>query len=256
MWIILAVLAGIFSSFIIQLLSYSAPQNRDNSSAKKPSYNPPSSPQPSFKNTPKNKVFSQPLPVENNTQYKSQPEEIDPDFDFDFEEDFIPETSLIYQKDNINIKQKKEQINLNFEDNVPVENISQDEVIITEKNQEVLENINFSISETLEEESSKIEEKEEDMIYSPVEDIPSETFLKIREASLYSYQPGEKTEITPKRLNPTPPKTRSSNSPKSLDNKERKQVYDAPYRVISPASDNILPKDDEEFFDDDEDWDF
>jgi hypothetical protein len=87
---------------------------------------------------------------------------------------------------------------------------------------------------------------------SSVEDIPSPAWLKSREASLYSYQPKEKTEIKT-----TPDKVKSEpNIPKnSFPAKNADGIYDASYRVISPSQDQV--NQDEVYWDDeDEDWDF
>ncbi|WP_017295196.1 LapA family protein [Geminocystis herdmanii] len=278
LWMILAVLAGIVSSFMIQLLSSSSSNKNSNYSNYSPSESdnnpPPRKPKSSFKQQPDNQVYSPPLPVENNLKYNNPNEELDADFDFDFEEDLTPKKPLTdNQENNNNFQQSQDSFdsdfdfeedfsseNPPFEENLPLENVPEVKSIINEINQEVAPEINPIIPE----ESPQIEIKK---VINPNDNIPSETFLKPREASLYSYKPGEKTEISSK---PTNIKTSQKNDPKSSiaqrhfviepskpsENRYSGGVYDAPYRVISPGYDDTSPLENDEFFEDDEDWDF
>lgn len=279
LWMILAVLAGILSSFIIQLLSSSSSQKNSNYySPPESDNNPPPPPsqkqKSSFKKQPDNQVFSQPLPVENNLKYHNPDEELDSDFDFDFEEDSTPEKPLTYNQENRNNFEQSPDFldadfdfqedlpseNIPFQEDLPLESVPEVKPIVNEQNQEIPTKITPPIPEKLPEESVPLETKE--IINSNDDNIPSETFLKAREASLYSYKPGEKTEITPKS---TKIKTSQKNDEissiersKSSENRYSGGVYDAPYRVISPSDDydEQLSSEDDEFFDEDEDWDF
>lgn len=274
LWMILAVLAGIFSSFMIQLLSSSSSNKNSNysnySSSESDNNPPPTKPKSSFKQQPDNQVFSPPLPVENNFKYNNPNEELDTEFDF--EEDLTPEQPLSYhQEDRNNFQQSQDSFeddfdfeedfsseNPPFEENLPLENVPEVKPIINEPNQEVATEINPIIPEKLPEESPQIEIKK---VINPNDNIPSETFLKPREASLYSYKPGEKTEITSKSTKIKTSKKNNENvssieRSNLSENRYNDGVYDAPYRVISPSYDDTSPLENDEFFEDDEDWDF
>ncbi|MGI0482959.1 hypothetical protein ACN4EE_19515 [Geminocystis sp. CENA526] len=263
LWVIVAVLAGILSSLIIQILSSSSPQRKSDYSDNQKPYNPPPKPKSSFKQPSEDKVFSPPSAGVNPPKYNKPVEEIDEDFDFDFDEDSTPQIPLNNQyHDNFAEYEQPENYPEEAKDNIelkeeilPLEKPSEVEPIILDKNTYSEE----KIAENLEE---NIQQKEPiNPVINEQDNVPSETFLKAREASLYSYKPREKTEIKPKspkiKTPSSPPKNRSIEPSKSSDNRYREGgVYDAPYRVISPAYDDTSPVQDDEFFDDDEDWDF
>lgn len=270
LWMILAVVTGILSSCIIQLLSSSSSQKNSNYYTPESDNNPPPrKPKSRFQKQPDNQVFSQPLPLENNLNYDNYDEELETDFD----EEYISEKPLIYNQENKNNFEKSPNFidtdfdssedlsieNISFQEDSPSDKVAEVKEIINKENSEKSSEINPSIPEKLPEESPSIETKE---IINSQDNMPSETFLKPREASLYSYQPGEKTEITPKSINiKTSRKNDEANSiePSNFsDNRYNRGVYDAPYRLISPSyeDDEQLSSEDAEFFDEDEDWDF
>ncbi len=236
-WVILALFAGIFSSLIIQLLSNNpTPKTKSNQSFSSdnipnnfpPSapYNPPPVP-PSFANKPKTekKDFSKPSIYTKNTVLNNQFDESEGDFDFDA----IPE------------------------------NINEDKQILQKKNLINSEINNIDVNPLSEQESIPSTEIKSEREFTPslsedIEDIPLETILKPREASIYSYQSREKTEIKPKLSTPQGNKQKQP-SPNNPSKNDRGGIYDAPYRVIAPADDNN-EEIDRDFNDDDEDWDF
>lgn len=238
-WIILALFSGILSSLIIQVLSSNSmpktkpnqsfspnkniPDNPPNSPIYNPIYNPPSV-KSSFADKPiaeKQTFSAQPIYAKNSLQ-NNPPDELDKEFDFDD----IPENT--YENNQLLDKNNQPNFTINNIDiNPPLETESIPSIEIT--------------SET-------------EFTPSSLEDIPLEKILKPREASIYSYQSREKTDIKPKLSTPKLSKQKQS-LPNNRDNKFKGGIYDAPYRVISPADDNNQ-QDIDNNFDDDEDWDF
>ncbi|BAQ60677.1 hypothetical protein GM3708_1083 [Geminocystis sp. NIES-3708] len=223
-WIILALFAGILSSLIIQVLSNNSTETiKSNQSFSSnntpPSYNSPSV-QSSFKNKsqPEKKVFSSP-PIYQKSIVSNN---ISDDIDSDFEE--IPE--------NI------DEYNQNLEENITINNID--------------------INPPLEKESIANDDKEseKELTSSPSEDIALDRILKPREASIYSYQSREKTDIKPP-LSTSQPNRQKPSLPNKRVNNYQGGIYDAPYRVITPAyNDEKEEKINSNFDDEDEDWDF
>ncbi|MBL1210553.1 hypothetical protein [Geminocystis sp. GBBB08] len=225
LWLLFALFMGMLSSLIIQILSNNLiPKTKSNQSfsSNNISNNPPPSP-PSFTAKPiteKKAVYQPPMSNEN-IKKNNQFNEFDNDLDFDD----IPEN---IEKDNQILEEKKQ---VNYSNNIDLNTPLEKELITT---------------------PDIILEKE---LNTPVsEDIPLETFLKPREASIYSYQSGEKTEIKPK-SSTFKPNQKKQSSPKNPNQNYQERVYDAPYRIIAPASEN---KDKEIYndFDEDDDWDF
>jgi len=107
------------------------------------------------------------------------------------------------------------------------------EKIIVDKSQEIITDDNFN-------------DVDED------DNLPSESTTKPRQSSPYSYQTREKTEIIPQQTR----NKRVNNNQLNNDDK----IYTAPYRVITPATDEYsarypqdnYPRGNEE----DDDWDF
>lgn len=266
LWIIIFILGGIISSLIIQLLSNSSASDKP-SDIKQPSpssyQNPPASFPHQYPNNQKKKVatsaVSQPSPEERQEAYyhqvnieSSTPENM---------VDEIEHISYTITEDELytNEKQEEDDSDIFFDE----ENKQESETIIkndTEESETV-------IDEEIQESATIIEEDKEEIVtkkwvVSSEDDIPSESFLKTREASLYSFKPREKTEIIPKSSSSSKSSNASqkriSSSSSSSQNINRGGVYDATYRVISPPRDDRKDNDDYdgEFFDDDDDWDF
>jgi len=240
LWLVIAFFAGIVSSFLIQILTYSPSNKSTYSSNNNYSNSPPSPPQSpsSIKNKPVEQDFQE------KPEYKSfnQEKDINEDFDFDFEEELKPDNETIY---NPEVPENKEKITINEPEISPsLQEINK------EKTEETLQENTSSFSE--EELITEIPPEK----VNPVDNTPSATFTKPREASLYSYQPREKTEIIPKSIKQkSANSTTTENTPRSNSNKrEIEKVYDVPYRVISPSYDDVSIE--EEFFDEEEDWDF
>lgn len=241
-WIILALFAGILSSLIIQVLSNNPtvkiksnqsfspnkniPDNPPNPPIYNPIYNPPSVPS-SLTDKPiaEKQTFSAP-PIYNKNSLQNNPlDEFDKDFDFD---------------------------------DIP-ENIHENNQFLDKNNQPNLTINNTDINQPLETKSipsaDEITPETEFTTPSSLEDIPLEKILKPREASIYSYQSREKTDIKPKLSTPKLSKQTQS-LPNNRDNKFKGGIYDAPYRVISPADDDNQEDIYNNFEEEEEDWDF
>jgi uncharacterized integral membrane protein len=236
LWIICALFAGIFSSLMIQVLSnnptiiktksnQSFSNNNNNLSDNpppSPKYNPPLAQIPFVDKPQTEKKSFSPTPIYNKN---SVPDNVIDDFDKDFDFDDMPE------------------------------NINQDNQLLEEKNQPNLTTNNIDINPPLEIENIPSPEiiLEKELTPSSSEDIPLEKISKPREASIYSYQSKEKTDIKPQLSTPKSNQQKKS-LPNNRDNNNQGGVYDAPYRVISPANDSQ-----EDIYnnleDDDEDWD-
>jgi hypothetical protein len=233
-WLILSWLAGIISSLFVQFLS---PKPRQ-----KTNYNQSFSPPPPSNYPPSPPVQEKITPPKNNQRYTSSAQVTNQqysEYDFDFLDE--PQTSIDRDRQKeYNVQQpiKKQ----------PVTDLSQeqeDSLPLSDErgNEEKTENI--PVQKSSEETTAK----------SPVAEAPSEALLRTREASLYSYQPREKTEIKiPRQVEKTETNQRSINSTYSRRNDG---IYDAPYRVIPPSEESI-DEDNDDIYDDDEDddWDF
>lgn len=233
-WIILSLLAGIISSLFVQFLS-TKPRQKTN-------YNQSFSPPPPPSNYPPSPAVQEKItPPRNNQRYTSSAQVTNQqysEYDFDFLAE--PQTSIDRDRQReYNIQEpSREKPATKFS---PEE---QDRSFISD------EQINGEETENTPKKSSV-----EESAKSPVAEAPSEAWLKAREASLYSYQPREKTEIKiPKRIEKTETNQRSNDSSYS---RRADGIYDAPYRVIPPSSEPMYEDNDDIYYDDeDDDWDF
>jgi len=244
-WILVALLAGIISSLFINLLSSHPVGNNSKNQSFNPPYPPP--PQPSRK-----KEKYQPLEESNPI-----PETPTAKLNYRWEEDEVFEDL----PDNpVNAVEEIATTNPENEAGISAEDIVED---IKEEKRELEEIIEEEIElkeENLEDnqEIEQEEEKEEQLPISSEEKQPSVTendsspILKQREASPYSYQTREKTQIRPKTVKKA---QEQAKIPPSPPKRLYKGVYDAPYRVIAPSQ-NDVNNDDNDFYDDEEDWDF
>lgn len=226
MWILIALLAGIISSLIINFLSTNTIGKNERNQTFEPSYSsppPPPPPERKQKSIPEEKSMEETKTVPEKLEYQWQEDEI-------FED--LPDTPIHETLEEINTTSENEFISQ--ENSVPEEIESKPEKTISHQKSEDKENVIITQEE----------------IKTPNNDDFPPPLLKPREASPYSYQSGEKTQIRPTRVNPPPKekKEKSNPTPKRL----YQGIYDAPYRIIAPAQDNQ----DEEFFEDDEDWEF
>lgn len=208
-WVILFIGAGIFSSLIIQGLSNfnkvnSSPVNSPRESSSYSSNIPPSPPSPSSPpNSPnkKNVQFDEESPV--NPSYQE-------DFE-DFPEPLKEDNAIDNNKQDL-VQEKPTNI-----DEIPNDksnlNLNKDSFLEAEEMNDNIDN---------KEETTNKEEKKTN--------VP-------RKASLYSYQPKERTKIRP-------------------IVKPQNKIYDADYRVITPPHKNINSSKNQDEDDDNENWDF
>lgn len=231
-WIVLALLAGILSSLIIQLLSNNSTETIKYNQSFSDNNNTPNNPSPSYTSS----------PVQRSVKNKAQPEK----------KPFSPPP--IYQKSIVS-NNISDDIDLDFEETP--ENID-------EYNQNLEENItlnipinNIEINPLVEEESIANDDKEseKELTSSPSEDMALDRILKPREASIYSYQSREKTDIKPP-LSTSQPNQQKPPAPNKRVNNYKGGIYDAPYRVITPAYHEKEEEINNNFDDEDEDWDF
>ena len=294
-WIVLSLFAGIFSSFLIQFLSgnkrqasnykSSYPNSRSNSPYSPPPVNPPNIPSqreeiPQYNDNSRANNFNQEaindrersLRDPNRFDYVSQVQNpVNAEEEF-IEEDWIDEPL----EDNINDLEKEH---------------DRDQV----KQNTVAENNNQIDLEETDDLSEEVNQPEKTPVESsPINEPPAPSLLKSRQASLYSYQPKEKTKIETKpqpepqtepqnteeepdsnRAIPInlPPRRKKVNNSSSSRRQNRSRrtnssgVYDASYRVITPSrndrnrpdpryDDRNYQPDDDFDWDEDEDWDF
>jgi uncharacterized integral membrane protein len=135
--------------------------------------------------------------------------------------------------------------------NLPKKDIFKQPEYITQRDKELKEEIlqpvqsdKDKINENISD-SDLDEQNEENLIY------PEKLITKPRPAAPYAYQPKEKTEIFPQ--NHTTSKQEKSEKKREIT---ENNIYNAPYRVITPAnkrdSRSYQPDDN----DNDDDWDF
>lgn len=244
-WILLALFAGIISSLIINLLSRNPVSNNQRNQFPEAPYSPPPQPQARKQKS---------IPVEKSSQKMETPTE---KLNYQWEEDEVfedlPDNLVNFVAEEINPPPDNEFNNLN-EPNEPI--VSEE---TPEKKRESIEEIPNQNEEL--EELEELEEKQDINISQEtiqarkteeIEDV-SPNFLKTREASPYSYQTREKTQIRSKTAkNPQNEVKPTPSPPQRL----YQGVYDAPYRVIAPAQDEDNDNQDYYFEEDDEDWDF
>ncbi len=280
LWVLLALLAGIISSLLINLLTSNPVNNNQRNqsvNANIPYSPPPQSPPRQQKSPPVEKSHQERETATENLNYRWEEDEVFEDLpdnpvntvaQNNFMTDRMPVSPTILEKNLLNETTESTQI-----PSTPNQEIEDEEIaeIPLTPNQEIEdeeipdEEIKIKDEEIPDEEIKiediqDIEDKEElttfaQEIATPEREDYPPNLLKTREASPYSYQTREKTEIRPKntkskaKQNPSPP------TPKRL----YQGVYDAPYRVIAPAqdynSDYELDRDDD-FEENDEDWDF
>lgn len=221
--IFLFIFAGLISSLIIQFLSNISANRASN--VKEKNERSPISPPPNSEeyNLPKKDMFKQPEYI--NQRDKELKEEIE---------------------QNRYIKQpKKEMINQEYlADDFPH---YQEPKTEEEKILQPLQLDKDKIKEKNIPDSDLGEQNQENLIY------PEELITKPRSAAPYAYQPKEKTEIFP-------PNYTTSKQEKSEKKREiiEDNIYNAPYRVITPANqrDSRHYQPDDNDNDDDDDWDF
>ncbi|NCO76098.1 MAG: hypothetical protein GW795_14115 [Cyanobacteria bacterium] len=225
LWFILSLCAGILSSLIIQLLANNptTKQKYNQSFSSDNPYNyPPSTPEKPFINQPKPEP-EKPFINQPKSEPKLEEKPISP-----------PPINEVYDPD----------FDFDFE-----------EELITENNQEFLaENESINLEKEKKIETSISEEIPPEKQFIPVSSKPpSEAMIKTREASPYSYKPKEKTKIIP----PSESSIEINNSQiKISNNRNKKEIYDAPYRVISPAYDEKVDDNYDDLEEEEEDWDF
>ena len=235
-WIVLSLLAGIISSLVIQFLSNNFVRKNNYSQSYTPQSPTDYPPSPSVTETlprqEKRQTFSSP-PVASSS-INNMPSE---------------EDLNVFDDRKIKYTKQKQQTTTNFFDDEPPltspsknMNDSSFPQPDTQKVSKVVEQDTTTSDTNV---SFPTPQK------SPVQDIPSPAWLKSREASVYSYQPKEKTHIktTPDKFKSEPNQPKKSPPAKKADG-----IYDASYRVISPSQDQVNQNDNEDW--DDEDWDF
>ena len=253
-WILLSIFAGLISSLLIQLLS----NNSSNKSNSRSSYSPPAPqnyrPEPPAPIAAKPSLQKQPFNPATTSEYRaSYRQEFDEFADLDDRP--LPESEQYTRSTNIRNNNQNQEVTSftsqpsatrETEDLIPeqTKTDSEPEVKTPESNPTTPTN-NTIIAEE-----------------------PSEAWLKSRQASPYSYQPREKTEV--KIPSPPPPtikqtptnKQTSEETPEkrktSRTNSPRKKsgIYDAPYRVIAPRRNEPIKQNNEADWDEDDDWDF
>ena len=245
-WIIFSLLAGIISSLLVQFLSTNTRQkNKYNQSFSPPPPNYPPSPSVSEKVTPQTNSQRFTSPQVKDEGY------LDDDFDI-FEEQPMPpvgDRQIEYDRKQpvVESTSNHQQPITNFStEKQDVSTTSEREFVEVNK-QDHNQTKNREVENIPKEKFSPSTEKE------PVDEIPSEAWLKAREASLYSYQPKEKTEIK------TPSRKVENINNRSHDSTYRRSsdgIYDAPYRVIPPSRERSNKEDEVYWDDEDDDWDF
>lgn len=236
LWMLLALLAGIISSLLLNVLS----SNQTNYGQRNQSFNPPYSPPPPRKE-------------------KSNPagERIMEGLNYGEEEDEVFED---LPDNSVNKVTKTNAIT----EEIPVsetisEKNSTPETTFTTPSEEKKETpaISLTSNEEREDEEMEARENQENLSSFLQEMQPPETedsspnLWKTREACPYSYQTREKTDIRPKTAKSVAKQTPPSPKPKRV----YQGIYTAPYRVITPAQDYNGEQNDD-FEEDDEDWDF
>ena len=249
-WMILSLLAGIISSLLVQILSgnsrrqKSYPQSFAPPGSQNPS--PYSPPPPAQGKKERPSVSTSRLPVEDEfPEFEDLPDEVSQEYHPN------PPTEFSPQKENNSFVDRKKSESTEDEKGLTMAESS------SEANSKE-ENIKPVLEEN--EQPSKV-----------VAETPSPALLKSREASPYSHQPREKTEIktpiSPPLNSDSQPadKAKSTNVPLNRDG-----IYDAPYRILNSRQNrpkltdnpdksrqnrsNIRDEQDEYW--DDDDWDF
>lgn len=245
-WILIALFAGMISSLLINLLSNNPiPKTRKNQSLNSP-YSPPPQPSPQpIKAKPTISPNQNPPTEMKKPQYQWEEDDV-------FED--LPDTPIIDTSLPINNPPKNE---LTYPDTQIQQEFELQENIETDINK-IEEEIKSEEQKPID--NSPIEAEAESKTSIPEinkpseEDYPPENLLKPRQASPYSYQSREKTEINPKKIKKTPSQSEEKSPPQAK--RTYKGVYDAPYRVIAPAQTNNTPENYDDFDDFDDDWDF
>jgi hypothetical protein len=231
-WILGFTGAGIFSGLIICLLNGSftsnqAPQNKSQSYDNYYPRNPPNQP------------ISQ-INLNQETRQsgrdKSQPSnDYDPDNNYSYT-DYSHNREE--KKANLSNRSQIQNIQGNSEEKEPLDysqpKIGTNEILREDKTQIIPENTNQNIDEDQEE-----------------SEINLAKILKPRQASLYSYQSRERTDIKSKSRSRSKSEAPSKPQPQSPTD-----IYDANYRVILPPSSSNNQRQDEDNPEMEEDWDF
>lgn len=246
LWVLLALLAGIISSLLINLFSNNLVENNQRNQSFYPPYSPPPPTQPKKEKYPP--LEKSDLPQENireKLSYRWEEDEIFEDLP-DNSPQTIPQTNSSVT-DKTYIPAKIESTTSPPESS----EISLTSNQATEKPETREERENQA--ETKEEENSNINVA----VQSAETEDDSPFYGFSRQASPYSYQTREKTDIRPKTS-----KSRAKQPPVSPPKRVYQGVYDAPYRVIAPAQDDSDYNSDykgdrrDDFIEDEEDWDF
>lgn len=231
-----AFIGGIFSTLIIKFFINLSVPKTNNYSGK--NYNIPNQPPP-----PRDSEYSRKIEEKYHPNYQPKyqdepiyPAESEIDSNKSTKVDLEPleynQPLIDFEENNQPIQQVKE-----------LKNIPTRETILRKKDDDLVEE--------KPEEEKVIDQGEKIINVSPekespeLEELEEEIKPKTRQAAPYSYQPRERTEIVPKSAKipprqPSPPPVSGG-------------IYDATYRVITPAYD---VDEDLDNFDEDEDWDF
>ncbi|MTF39287.1 hypothetical protein [Cyanobacterium aponinum] len=246
-WILMALFAGIISSLMINLLSNNPiPKNKKNQSFNPP-YSPPPQPSPQPIKAKPNISLNQNPPIEKEKpQYQWEEDDV-------FED--LPDTPIINTPLPINKLPENEVAYPKTK--IESESKTQEHIKETTNKIEEEEEIKIEEPKPIDSPSTEIETENKtsmsEITKLSEEDYPPENLLKPRQASPYSYQSREKTEINPKKTKKNPSQAKESPpQPK----RTYKGVYDAPYRVIAPAQTNNTAENYDNFDDEDDDWDF
>ncbi|AFZ46574.1 hypothetical protein Cyast_0597 [Cyanobacterium stanieri PCC 7202] len=241
-----AFLGGILSTLIIKfLINLSTPKTNNYS---KRNYNIPNEPPPSTDSQYSRKIEEKYHP---NYQPRYQDEPIYPP-----EPEIEPNKS---PKVDLNPFEYNQPLGEFYENNEPIQkpakNFTQEDNLSKKE-----DDFDDFIEEKVEQEKTidippeKLIDQEEKTIDIPpekeiieLEESEQEIKPKTRQAAPYSYQPRERTEIIPKSAK-IPPRQQPNPRP------SQGGIYDATYRVITPAYD--VDEDLDNFDNEDEDWDF